>query len=176
MQNQDFRAIAQRSTRRGFESTCPFFFLLSKGELRPPATPRTTQALPPVDDDELSESTFTAKIGSVTAMKRPTATVLAIRKVQSTFPDMITVGRTANNDVVVTDVAVSRFHAFFELREDAVALADAGSRNGTTVNGEALKPRAPATVVPPGSLVAFGTAEFMLLDAGALWDRLHKIP
>ena len=59
--------------------------------------------------------------------------VLPLRKVQSTFPSMITVGRTDNNDLVVPDEQVSKFHAFFRLVGDRVELSDAGSRNGTFV-------------------------------------------
>lgn len=173
MPNEDFRAIAQRSTRKGFESTCPFFFLLSKGNLKPPKTPRSTQSVSVLDLEEV-DATFTAEMDGIASRKEASTAVLAIRKVQDTFPDMITVGRTANNDLVVADVSVSRFHAFFELRDDGVALADAGSRNGTTIDGEKLEPRAPAVHVPIGSLVGFGTTQFYVLDAGGLWDRLHR--
>src|SRR5688572_28096960 len=37
-----------------------------------------------------------------------------VKKRGAPFADMITVGRTANNDVVIDDVTVSRFHAFFK--------------------------------------------------------------
>jgi len=173
MRNEDFRAIAQRSTRKGFESTCPFYFLFIKGDLRPPKSPRATQAISSLSGDEV-DATFTSEMEDIPGKKPAQAAVLAIRKVQDTFPDMITVGRTNNNDMVVADVSVSRFHAFFQLRDDGVALADAGSRNGTTIDGDKLEPRAPATPVAPGSLISFGSTEFYLLDAGSLWDRLHR--
>src|SRR3954466_1649933 len=46
--------------------------------------------------------------------------VLPLRKVQSTFPSMITVGRTENNDLVIPDEQVSKFHAFFRVVGDRV--------------------------------------------------------
>jgi len=173
MPNDDFRAIAQRSTRNGFVSTCPFHFLLAKGALHPPRQPSRTQSLSALDVEEM-ETTFTKDMSDIPLRKDSRSAVLPIRKIQSTFPDMITVGRTANNDIVVADVSVSRFHAFFAVLDEGVALADAGSRNGTQVDGERLEPRGPATPVTPGSLVTFGKTDFYVLDAGSLWDRLRN--
>src|ERR1700761_7231244 len=48
--------------------------------------------------------------------------VLPLRKVQSTFPSMITIGRTDNNDLVVADEQISKFHAFFRIIGDRVEL------------------------------------------------------
>ena len=36
-------------------------------------------------------------------------------KVQEQFPSMIMLGRTTNNDIVVGDTSISKFHAFFRL-------------------------------------------------------------
>jgi hypothetical protein len=49
--------------------------------------------------------------------------------------NFISVGRTGNNDVVLVDTTLSKFHAY--IREDAGVffLLDAGSRNGTQVDG-----------------------------------------
>lgn len=51
-------------------------------------------------------------------------------------PGRYTVGRSGDSDVPLTDTDVSREHAIFEVTPDGRALAgDAGSRNGTYVNG-----------------------------------------
>ncbi len=50
-------------------------------------------------------------------------------------------GRSAAADVQLTDPGVSRRHAELHLTGDGVRLLDAGSTNGTTVNGEAVKAR-----------------------------------
>ena len=47
----------------------------------------------------------------------------------------ITVGRVADNDIVVDDNMVSRHHARLEMRGDTYILTDLGSANGTWVNG-----------------------------------------
>ena len=71
--------------------------------------------------------------------------VLPVRKVQSTFPSMITVGRARNNDIVVPDALVSKFHAFFRQLDDGEwGLADAGSANGTKLGEVELAPKGAA--------------------------------
>jgi hypothetical protein len=99
--------------------------------------------------------------------------VLAVRKTQLAFPSMITVGRTANNDLVLPDVRVSKFHCWFKVSSDRVELVDAGSRNGTFVRTRRLAPKATPTEVRFGDKVRFGDLEFQLLEPGAAWDKLH---
>lgn len=50
-------------------------------------------------------------------------------------------GRSAGADVQLTDPGVSRRHAELHLTGDTVRLLDAGSTNGTTVNGESVQAR-----------------------------------
>ena len=100
--------------------------------------------------------------------------VLPLRKVQTSFPSMITVGRTENNDLVVSDEQVSRFHAYFRPVGARVELADAGSRNGTFVAGRRLEGRG-SVVVDVGDRLAFGAVEFQLFDARACWEWLRQL-
>jgi hypothetical protein len=53
--------------------------------------------------------------------------------------DRITVGRADDNDVVLQESSVSKYHAHFETHEDgSLALTDLRSKNGTRVNGLSL--------------------------------------
>jgi pSer/pThr/pTyr-binding forkhead associated (FHA) protein len=99
--------------------------------------------------------------------------VLPVRKQHDTFPSMITVGRTRNNDVVVADVLVSKFHAFFRVLDDHYELADAGSQNGTRVGERVLVPKGPSLALQSGDIVYFAQLRFRFLDAGACWDELR---
>lgn len=63
------------------------------------------------------------------------------KKPGASFADMITVGRTPNNDIVLRDVTVSRFHAYFRQRGDKWIVADAGSKNGSELEGVPLEAR-----------------------------------
>ncbi len=57
------------------------------------------------------------------------------------LPNAITVGRMPNNDIVVDDPALSRFHAYFTKasKKSGWTLTDAESKHGTWVKGEPLE-------------------------------------
>ncbi len=101
--------------------------------------------------------------------------VLPLRKVQSTFPSMITVGRTENNDLVVPDEQISKFHAFFRLVGERVEISDAGSRNGTFVDGRRLEARGASMPLPARGQLAFGAVEFQLFVARGCWEWLRQL-
>jgi hypothetical protein len=101
--------------------------------------------------------------------------VLPLRKVQPTFPSMITVGRTENNDLVVPDEQVSKFHAFFRLVGERVEISDAGSRNGTFVGGRRIESRGASVALPSRGRLSFGAIEFQLFDARACWEWLRQL-
>jgi hypothetical protein len=84
---------------------------------------------------------------------------------------LVTVGREPNHDVVVPDPSVSRFHAF--VKRDAsgdYAVQDAGSTNGTTVNGNSVLARGAGdpTRIHPGDTVKFGRVALTFADAKAV--------
>src|SRR3712207_3012192 len=59
-----------------------------------------------------------------------------VKNQENAFGRGITVGRTGNNDVVLDDGTVSRFHAWFQRETDGrYTLTDAGSKNGSFVAG-----------------------------------------
>ncbi|HEX7077675.1 MAG TPA: SpoIIE family protein phosphatase [Candidatus Eisenbacteria bacterium] len=63
------------------------------------------------------------------------------------------VGRAQGNRIVLTDASVSRNHARFLFRDGAWHVEDAGSKNGTKVNGRRIEA---ATRLVPGDLVQLG--------------------
>jgi DNA-binding NtrC family response regulator len=71
------------------------------------------------------------------------------------------IGTSADNEVVLTDPAVSRYH--IELHcEEGIVVKDLGSRNGTFVNGVRIR----KAVVPPGACVHLGDSVLRLMDGG----------
>jgi hypothetical protein len=164
----DYLGMSIEGTRASFVAECPHFFLVGQQVLDRPARPRRTDVFDVVDAN--FDHTNTRRFDELHA---PETLVLAVRKVQSAFESMITIGRTNNNDIVIPDVNVSRFHAFFRVHDDRVDLSDAGSANGTFVAGKPLPPRGSAQIVIPGDRLSFAHLEFVFLDAGATYDRLH---
>ncbi|MEZ4402086.1 MAG: FHA domain-containing protein [Kofleriaceae bacterium] len=94
------------------------------------------------------------------------------KKPGASFADMITIGRTPNNDVVLRDVTVSRFHAYFRQRGARWLVADAGSRNGSAVAGGPLEARREREV-DSGTPVRIGDLELVFYGAEALFDVLR---
>jgi len=71
------------------------------------------------------------------------ARVVEIRKRKNiTNPDMITIGRSPENDIVLYNRLVSKSHAYLDVgsSDEAVYLVDTGSTNGTFVNNIRLAP------------------------------------
>src|SRR5579871_3845922 len=129
---------AQALTAKQFAQRYPHAFLVP--EFEPEAGPAAVEPMEewaqwgdtPTGITQLEEARAQAGLGKQ---------VFAIRKVQTLYQDMITVGRTANHDVVLRDPSVSKFHAHFKLRPSGLYLVDAGSTRGTFVDGKRLWPR-----------------------------------
>jgi len=51
----------------------------------------------------------------------------------------LSIGRHSENDIVLKDMSVSRQHATVEVRGQKLLVFDAGSKNGTIVNGTKAK-------------------------------------
>ena len=121
----DYVDLALRVTRDEFVRDCPFYFLVGKQALDHPRKRHRTDVFDLVDPSQ--DTTGATRTVDPEALTSDAETlVLAVRKVQDTFPSMITVGRTANNDLCISDVNVSRFHAFFRVHDDRVELIGSG--------------------------------------------------
>jgi hypothetical protein len=91
---------------------------------------------------------------------KPQPIVLRIVKgmpVDGRYPVLreLRVGRSRESDIFLVDPSVSRVHATLEVQGEHVIVRDAGSTNGTFVNGERVQVRR----LQPGDRVAFGKTE-----------------
>jgi hypothetical protein len=121
-----------------------------EGAARPPARdPMAWLGKTVADEDGMDTITMSAfDAGQTTSpevdVKATAARSLAffVRKAKQDgpFPDMITIGRVPNNDIVLAFPTVSKVHAY--LRKDATGwrLYDHRSRNGTFVGQRRLAP------------------------------------
>lgn len=73
--------------------------------------------------------------------------------------EQLVIGRSPSSDFVVADQTVSHRHAVLSHTSGTWTLTDAGSTNGTFVNGWRV---ADGIVVRPGDEVLFGTSRFIL--------------
>jgi hypothetical protein len=92
------------------------------------------------------------------------------KKPGASFRDRITIGRTANNDLVIADHSVSRLHAYVR-QAGGWAVADAGSKNGSWLDDAALEPRR-ETPLAPRSVLRLGDVRLTFYRSEDLFDLL----
>ncbi len=131
--------------------------------------------LPQTAPPKLSRAPF-APAKLLAALVRSAHFVAPLRKRADSgkpFADRISVGRARNNDVVLRDASVSKFHAWFECdEEDGYYLGDARSKNTTTVNGQ-LVTGPDLCPLRPGDEIRFGSVEAVLCPPEILWEAIH---
>jgi hypothetical protein len=168
MEQPDYIDLILGSTREKFISSCPYPFLVGGDVLAKPRGPQPT-----VHGKEYPEIQRFLASGRPPQLNKPI--VLGVRKVQKAFPSMITLGRTSNNDVVLSDVQISKFHAFFRQQDGGrYELLDAGSRNGTWVGETKVAPKGDAHPVRYGDELQFGQLRFVFMDAARCWEVVRE--
>ena len=90
------------------------------------------------------------------------------------FIDLITLGRSASNDIRVDDPSVSRFQTLFRYRESRWQIYDGGSRNGTFVDGVRLPPRTEKRL-PDNTRISVGSVQLRFHLATTLFDVLNEL-
>jgi hypothetical protein len=153
---ESLRDEARTLSREEFEARHGAAFLLLSA-VRPHAPQNTFSThLELLGDDDASERT-----GAISTLVYPLRSAVHI----------VSVGRASDNDVVVPDRSISRRHAFLKRGADGGFLVlDAGSSNGTTVNGASVMVRGAGqpTRVRPGDTIRLGGLEFTFADAKGL--------
>lgn len=96
--------------------------------------------------------------------------VLPLVKKPTNQSNLLRVGRGDACDVVVSDLTISKLHAYVMYGDDGFELLDAGSRNGTFVGDTQCNARGlgPATPLKPSSKVRFGSISLTFIDAAQL--------
>ena len=133
----------------------------------PPAPPPQAAPAPlepaPVPEPPSSDSTVAMPIGEAPIMDTPQAAVL--EAVNGTGiagkrfdipPQGLTIGRHEQRDIVLQDVAASRFHAEVAPRGDVYWVRDCNSANGVLVNGQKVREKP----LRDGDVVKIGSTEF----------------
>lgn len=79
---------------------------------------------------------------------------------------MITLGRTNNNDLVLPDERVSKFHGYFQKSGEAWTFTDAGSTNGTCLDGNPIVPMRPYPLEAGATLLLSSEVTLVFLLPG----------
>jgi pSer/pThr/pTyr-binding forkhead associated (FHA) protein len=173
---EDVPDLARRLTREEFVARMPELILVGDEAFTKQPSLLKTASMQVIDWNEP-----TAVRNALLHDKPPGRLVLPLRKVQKIFPNMVTVGRALNNDLVILDEAVSKLHAYFtRLGSTTVStatgptrlgLVDAGSTNGTWINDQRLATEATPVEIKAGMRLKFAHLQFTAMPSGTYWDR-----
>lgn len=83
----------------------------------------------------------------------------------SVAAEWVRFGRADDNDLVVRDPTISRYHINFYVKDGELIAEDAGSQNGFLVNG---RPAAGAITLNHGDRLTVGASEFKIAKDGVL--------
>ena len=127
------------------------------------------------EDDESDDYQLRTQSGlSVPSIGGGEPMAVVIEKTKdNAFQRRITIGRTANNDIILDDTSVSRFHAWIEQTTTDWVLVDAGSRNGSTVAGRKMVAKTPS-VLTNGLVLRIGALQLTYYTAQGFLDMLHR--
>lgn len=157
---KDISAIAQAGAEVLFREI-GHSFLLVQSTLRAPSGPMKTMDLRSVGDVGLGPDTIAVPI-----VRRPES--------QMAF---VSIGRLEGNDIPIADVSVSKFHAFIKEIGGADHILDAGSRNGTFVDDEAVpvQRQGQPLMLHSGARIRFGAVRTTYMSAGALSQLIERL-
>ena len=122
--------------------------MLAQGLIRTEESPVSSDAGEPIAPVETAGG---AQLLQMLGAGRTGAVSLSDRK--------ITIGRDDTNTMSIASPEVSKVHTSISFVDDEFIVADLGSKNGTSVNGE----RVPKAVLRHGDLVGVGPALFLFL-------------
>jgi ABC transport system ATP-binding/permease protein len=130
----------------------------------PPQQQVRTPASPPISVRPTSTRPSVGRGGDGSNVA--TSLVRILRGLPASPASAITVGRAADNDIVIPDVLASRHHATLLPTPEGVKIVDARSINGTFVNGT----RVDNALLSENDVVTIGNVD-LLLQAGTLVRR-----
>ncbi|MAT27819.1 MAG: hypothetical protein CMN29_23150 [Sandaracinus sp.] len=89
------------------------------------------------------------------------------------FADRIGIGRARNADVCLFLAKMSKYHAYVTREDDRWFVTDAGSKNGTTVDGERAEPKTP-TELRNACEVGFGPYRFFFYTPEGFLELVER--
>ena len=111
-----------------------------------------------------------------TSAPGPEDLVLEVKKSdRNSVQGKILVGRTETNDIPIPDITVSKHHAFIRIDENGDCwLSDAGSTNGTKLNGRPLA-QGFSRQLRDGDQLIFGEVPFVFYTPSGFYELLRSL-
>lgn len=93
------------------------------------------------------------------------------------FKDVVSLGRDRDNDIVLPNPSVSKYHAVIrrDAESGAISVGDVGSLNGTTIGGHRLG-EGDAAPLESGAVIVFGkSVQATFFEPDAFYDYLRLL-
>src|SRR5215471_1938092 len=137
---------------------------------------------PPPSDDGESSAPITSVTKQVMVDSSTDVTIdldghviPVVRTASNPFSDKIAIGRTRNCDVRIEHPSISRLHALFLRASDGGwSVVDAGSSNGTRLNGQSVEKGRPQRL-SFGDIIAFGSVATQFVSPDTLFAALRNL-
>lgn len=123
------------------------------------------------DTNELHQSDLAPSEGA-----EPGGEVIIVSKrAGGPFQERIGVGRARNADVHLPLPRVSKYHAYFTASDDGrqFFITDAGSKNGTLVDGASIPARSPVPL-QDGTELSIGPYQFLFYTPDGFYDLVSR--
>lgn len=122
----------------------------------------------PTSPERAEFSTLLLRSANGQAPQRPVLIPVRKRPGGNPFGMMVTIGRAANNDIVLNDPAMSKLQCYLHRFAGTWAVCDPGSTNGTFLDGARV--RSASSTLRSGSRLGLADVyEVMFLEPRALW-------
>ncbi|MHC5039832.1 MAG: FHA domain-containing protein [Planctomycetota bacterium] len=163
-----FSQIVRDISRDEFEKRYPHPFLLGTGPApTAPASRRAFQTMAGFQtaDPPTSEAEKDLPVHPV------------LKSDRNSFRNMITLGRSDNNDIVIEHPSVSKFHAYLQADPKHIrySICDADSRYGSFVEDRKLRPSTPRNL-KGGETLSFGKgARYTYFPSGDFYDYVKVL-
>lgn len=162
-----YRSLVRLGRQEFLAASAPALLLRKVLTVWPPATPVAAPITEMLKEDEV-----TAPVAVNTSAQISQVEVYPlIKKPAAAFPEIITIGRTVQNDVVLANHSVSRLHMYVRYSDGQWWITDAGSKNGSWIEGQKLKARCEVKLSPM-ALVRVGELFLTFHLAADAYDAL----
>jgi FHA domain len=133
-----YRSLVRLGRQEFLAASAPALLLRKVLNVWPPATPVAAPITEMIRGEETTAPVHTQSPPSQMAQLE---VYPLVKKPAAAFPEIITIGRTVHNDVVLANPSISRLHLYVTCKGGQWWIADAGSKNGSWLDGQKLHPR-----------------------------------
>lgn len=129
-----------------------------------------------VDPTDSGIQLLTMSIKSTAILRYLGKVAFVAKRPGNPFAHLISIGRSAKNDITMGVDSVSKVHGYFVAQDDGWCFTDHGSTNGSYINGEALESGGKYPL-KDGDILQLGLeASLEFLEPASLHKKIQRLP